>query len=132
MSSLVLRLELDLAPTDRGGRRRPLTDGYRGSMSFGRRRRGIEPIVHDAVIVLEDVDTLAPGARGIARAWVLMPDELPRSLDTGEVFTFLENDRIIGRAELLEICEDAAPQPLRDLSAAKRRRLQPGPGPPTD
>ena len=127
MASLVLRLEVDLAPADRGGRRRPLTDGYRASMSFGRRRRGIEPIVHDAVLVLEDVASLAPGERGVARAWVLMPDELPRDLDAGAVFTFLESDRIIGRAELLELCSDDAPQPLRDLSAAKRRALAPGP-----
>lgn len=131
-ASVVLRLALDLAPADRGGRRRPLTDGYRGSMSFGRRRRGIEPIVHDAVLVLEEVDALAPGTSGVARAWVLMPDELPRDLGVGVVFTFLENDRIVGRAELLEILEDPAPQPLADLSSAKTRALQPAPGPPTD
>jgi hypothetical protein len=130
--SVVLRLALDLAPADRGGRRRPLTDGYRGSMSFGRRRRGVEPIVHDAVLVLEDAEALAPGGRGVARAWVLMPDELPRSLDAGDVFTLLENDRIIGRAELLERLADPTPQPLADLSAAKTRALQPAPGPPTD
>jgi hypothetical protein len=101
-------------------------------MSFGRRRRGIEPIVHDAVLVLEDVAQLAPGARGVVRAWVLMPDELPRSLDVGDVFTFLENDRIVGRAELLEVLADPTPQPLGDLSAAKTRALRPAPGPPTD
>ena len=120
---VVLRLALDLAPSDRGGRRRPMVDGYRGSMSFGRRRRGIEPIVHDAVLVLEDVDQLAPGERGVVRAWVLMPDELPRSLDPGDVFTLLENDRIVGRAELLEVRSDPTPQPLADLSAAKTRPL---------
>ena len=122
-SSLVLRLALDLAPADRGGRRRPLPDGYRASMSFGRRRRGIEPIVHDAVLVLEDTASLAPGASGVARAYVLMPDELPRSLDADDVFTLLENDRIIGRAQLLERLEDPTPQPLADLVAAKRRTL---------
>jgi hypothetical protein len=120
---LVLRLALDLAPTDRGGRRRPLTDGYRASMSFGRRRRGVEPIVHDAIVVLEDVAQLAPGQRGTARAWVLAPDELPRDLGEGSVFTLLENDRIVGRAEVLALLEDDTPQPLRDLAAAKARRL---------
>ena len=63
-----------------------------------------------------------PGDRGVVRAWVLMPDELPRSLDAGDVFTLLENDRIIGRAELLERLEDPTPQPLADLSAAKTAR----------
>ncbi len=121
--SLVLRLALDLAPADRGGRRRPLRDGYRASMSFGRRRRGVEPIVHDAVLVVEDAASLAPGAAGIVRAYVLMPDELPRSLDEDDVFTLLENDRIVGRARLLERLEDPTPQPLADLAAAKVREL---------
>jgi hypothetical protein len=122
-TSIVLRLDLDLAPADRGGRRRPITDGYRASMSFGRRRRDVEPVVHDAVLVLEDTPELAPGARATARAYVILPDELPRSLGPGSVFTLLESDRIIGRAELLETLEDPTPQPLRDLGAAKRRRL---------
>ena len=100
-----------------------MTDGYRASMSFGRRRRGIEPIVHDAVLVLEDVASLAPGAAGVARAYVVLPDELPRDAVEDAVFTLLENDRIIGRATLLETLVDDEPQPLRDLEAAKIRPL---------
>lgn len=120
---LVLRLSLDLVPSDRGGRSRPVLDGYRASMSFGQRRRGIEPVVHDAIIVLERGSTLAPGRRGLARAWVLMPDELPRTAGIGSVFTFLEGDRIVGRAEIVEMCTDPTPRPLEDLRAAKTRRL---------
>ena len=123
--SVVLRIELELVPTDRGGRRRPLADGYRASMSFGRRRRDVEPIVHDAVLVLEDAAELAPGRSALARAWVLSPDELPRTLAAGSVFTLLEHDRIVGRAEVREVLADAAPYPLRDLAAAKTRRLTP-------
>ena len=121
--SLVLRIALDLVPAERGGRRRALADGDRASLSFGRRRRGVEPVVHDAVIVLEGTDRLAPGASGTARAWPLLPDELPRSLGDGDVFTLLEHDRIVARATLLERREDPAPQPLRDLRAAKTRAL---------
>jgi hypothetical protein len=124
-ASLVLRLELELVPTDRGGRRRPVTDGYRASMSFGRRRRDVEPVVHDAVLVLEDVAELAPSERAIARAWVISPDELPRSLENGSVFTLLEGDRIVGRAVLIGVLEDPTVQPLRDLTGAKTRRLEP-------
>ena len=113
---MVLRVEVELFVD---GRRRPIRDGYRASLSFGRRRRGVEPIVHDAVLVLEDVDELAPGETGIARAYVF--DELPRHVD--DVFTFLEGDRMIARARLLEVLEDPTPQPLADLAAAKRRRL---------
>lgn len=121
--SLVLRLSLEVVPADRGGRRQPIADGYRASMSFGQRRRGIEPIVHDAIVVLEHGVTLAPGQRGLARAWVLMPEELPRSVGVGSVFTLLEGDRIIGRAEILTMCTDPTLQPLEDLRAAKTRRL---------
>jgi len=120
----VLRLAIDLVPEDRGGRRRPLVDGYRASMSFGRRRRGVEPIVHDAVLVVEEVDALAPGESGVVRAYPLLPDELPRSLGEDDVFTLLESDRIVARATLLEVLEDPTPSPLPDLAAAKRRVLR--------
>jgi hypothetical protein len=121
--SLVLRLSLDLVPSDRAGRRGPVVDGYRASMSFGQRRRGIEPVVHDAIVVLEHGSTLAPGQQGLARAWVLMPDELPRSVGVGSVFAFLEGDQIVGRAEILTICSDPTLRPLEDLHGAKTRRL---------
>jgi hypothetical protein len=126
VSATVLRLELDLAPTDRGGRRRSVTDGYRASLSFGRRRRGTEPIVHDAIIVLESSSSLPPGGAALARAWVVSPDELPRSLAPDDVVTLLENDRIVGRARILEVLSDPTPQPLHDLVAARTRPLSSG------
>ena len=119
--SVVVRLEVDLAESERGGRKRPLRDGYRASLSFGRRRRGVEPIVHDAVLVFEDVDELAPGASAIARAWMF--DELPRRFDDDAVVALLERDRIVGRGRVLSIHEDETPQPLADLQAAKSREL---------
>ena len=116
---------MDLAVADRGGRRRPVTDGYRASLSFGRRRRDVEPVVHDAILVLESGDALAPGGSATARAWVVSPDDLPRSLDVGTVVTLLENDRIVGRARVLALLRDPSPQPLRDLRAARSRPLDP-------
>ena len=113
---MVLRIEVELIA---GERRRPIRDGYRASLSFGRRRRNVEPIVHDAVLVLEDVDELHPGETAIARAYVF--DELPRHVEP--VFTLLEGDRIVARAQLLQVLDDPEPQPLSDLAAAKRRRL---------
>lgn len=94
--NLVLRLSLDLVHSDRGGRLRPVVDGYRASMSFGQRRRGIEPVVHDAIVVLEHSSALAPGQSGLARAWVLMPDELPRSVAVGSVFTLVVVPAAVG------------------------------------
>lgn len=127
-ANLVLRIDVDLVATDRGGRRRPLADGYRASMSFGRRRRDVEPVVHDAVLVLEEGGELAPGRRGVARAWVVAPDELPSSVGEGTVFALLEHDRIVARASVLAVHEDPTPHPLRDLAAAKTRRLGARPG----
>src|SRR5690349_13420072 len=101
--SLVLRIQV------RSQHRRVLRDGYRASISFGRRRRTIEPIVYDAVLVFEDADALAPGETGTARAYVF--DELPRQLEP--VFALLEGDRIVARAELLETLEDPTLQPLQ-------------------
>ena len=121
--SVVLRLSLDLVPSDRGGRRQPVRDGYRASMSFGRRRRGIEPVVHGAIVILEHGAMLAPGRRGLARAWVLMPGELPQSVGVGSVFTLLEGDHIVGRAEILAMYSDPTPRPLEDMPAAKARQL---------
>jgi hypothetical protein len=120
--SVVLRLAVDLAEEERGGRRRALRDGYRASLSFGRRRRDVEPIVHDAVVVLEDVDELQPGASATARAWLF--DELPRrGVDEGDVVALLERDRIVGRARVLGVHSDDTPHPLRDFADAKRRPL---------
>jgi hypothetical protein len=122
---LVLRLDVDLAPADRGGRRGPVTDGYRASLSVGQRRRGVEPVVHDAVLVLEEAEELAPGGRAVARAWVVSPDELPGSIGEGAVVTLLERDRIVGRARVLELLVDDSARPLLDLRAARGRALRP-------
>lgn len=121
--SLVLRLAVDLAPADRGGRRRPITDGYRASLSFGRRRRDIEPVVHDAVLVLEGTDALAPGTSGTARAYPVLEDDLPRGFSAGRVVTLLERDRIVGRVTVLGFADDDTSRPLADLAAAKARSL---------
>lgn len=80
--------------------------------------------MHDAIVVLEDGTSLAPGASGTARAWVVSPDELPRSLEEGTVVTLLERDRIVGRARVLGLFDDRTPSPLSDLAAAKRRPLE--------
>jgi hypothetical protein len=56
---------------------------------------------------------------------VVSPSELPHFVDEGTVLTLLEGDRIIGRGEILELLTDPTAQPLRDLAAAKRRRLDP-------
>ena len=108
--SLVLRLAVEVF------RERPITDGYRASLSFGQTRgRAEEPIVHDGILVWEDDE--------VARVWVVEPRYLPR-FDAGRVLTFLEGERVVARARVLARLEDRASEPLADLRAAKRRPLQ--------
>ena len=80
-------------------------------------------MVHDAVLVLEGVEPLPPGASGVARAWVVLPDDLPHFVAPDVVATLLESDRIVGRATILELLTDPTPQPLADLGAARTRAL---------
>ncbi len=124
----VLRLAVALLPTADGGRRRPLTDGYRASMWFDARvsaREGFAPVLHDAVLVVEDARAIAPGAEGVVRAYPVLPEELPRGLAPGRAFALVEGPRTVARAQVLAVLADPAPAPLADLAAAKRRALDP-------
>ena len=101
-------------------RERPITDGYRCSLSFGQsRRNSADAIVHDGVLVWE--------SPGVARVWMIEPRDLP-SFDPGRVLTFTEGDgaRIVARATVLSKHADDEPSPLADLRAAKRRPLDAG------
>lgn len=109
-------------------RERPITDGYRCSLSFGQSRRsGEEAIVHDGVLVWEPPGSgPAPGAASprVARVWVIEPRYLPR-FDPGRVLTFVEGNgaRVVARAKVLSRHADGAASPLADLRAAARRPL---------
>jgi hypothetical protein len=131
LNHLVLRLEVEVL------RERPITDGYRCSLSFGQSRRsGEEVIVHDGVLVWEGdppgADHLARSARGrsrgatvgVARVWMIEPRYLPR-FDPGRVLTFVEGNaaRVVARAKVLSRHDDDSPSPLADLRAAARRPL---------
>jgi hypothetical protein len=67
--STVLRVRIELARTEDGGRKRPVFDGYRGALSFGETNADAIPVIHDVVVVFERVDELAPGTAALARAW---------------------------------------------------------------
>lgn len=122
VSSTVLRVRLELTPTDAGGRRDPVYDGYRGAMSFGETDADGLRMVHDAVIVFEDCDELHPGDAATARAWVV-PKYLPEEMAPGFEFEFVEGHRAAGRARAPDVLQDPTPFPVRDVADAKRRPL---------
>jgi hypothetical protein len=99
-------------------RERPITDGYRASLSFGQSRRsGEEAIVHDGILVWESPD--------VARVWMVEPQYLPR-FDPGRVLTLVERGgaRVVARATVLDRLVDGSPSPLSDLGAARTRALR--------
>jgi hypothetical protein len=109
-------------------RERPITDGYRCSLSFGQSRRsGEEAIVHDGVLVWESATEAGASAESprVARVWVIEPRYLPR-FEAGRVLTFVEGAgaRVVARARVLEKLSDDSASPLSDLRAAKTRRLR--------
>jgi len=61
---------------------------------------------------------------GVARVWVVEPRYLPH-FHEGRVLTFLEGERVVARARVLDRMEDEASEPLADLRAAARRPLRP-------
>ena len=77
------------------------------------------------MLVLEDAAEIRPGGSATARAWVISPELLPRTLAVGSVVTLLEGDRIVARAQILGVFDDPTPFPVSDLAAAKTRRLGP-------
>jgi len=119
----VLRLQVDVIATERGGRQGPVVDGYRGAMSFGERTGDGVPVVHDAVLVFESVDEVAPGRSAVARAWVLAPEYLPEDLGPGSTLTYVEGHRPVAHARVLEVCSDSTEFPVKDIEDAKTRPL---------
>jgi hypothetical protein len=64
MADLSLEADLDLLPTERGGRRGPVLSGYRPGLWFGETGLGGEPELHSTILRLIRDDQLAPGERG--------------------------------------------------------------------
>ena len=121
----VLRLHVEVIPSEEGGRQGPVFDGYRGAISFGEKNDEGIPVVHDTVLVFETVDQVPPGGSASARAWVMVPEYLPGDLGPGSTFTYVEGHRPVARARLLDVCSDSTEFPVKDIEDAKTRRLGP-------
>lgn len=64
MADLSLEAEIDLLPTERGGRRGPVFSGYRPALWFGETGPSGEPELHSAMLRLPRAQQLGPGERG--------------------------------------------------------------------
>jgi translation elongation factor EF-Tu-like GTPase len=122
-SMTVLRLSVEVVPTEEGGRQGPVFDGYRGAISFGEMTDDGIPVVHDTVLAFEGVDQVPPGGSATARAWVVAPEYLPDELGPGAEFTYVEGYRPVVRARVLDVLSDPTEFPVKDLNDAKTRQL---------
>ncbi len=93
-----------MLPSERGGRRAPISSGYRcncwiGSIEDGERR------YNDATFYLLDVDRLGPGERGRVRVEPHLP-EAWSNLAKGLRIELCEGRRVVGIATVTRLDVD--------------------------
>lgn len=89
-----IRIHLVLKPTDAGGRRNPVWCDYRSSWDIGNVYNG-EWTLNDAPLVLEGVESIAPGEEATAGIHPLAP-EYWRHIRPGAVIHAHEGSRRVG------------------------------------
>ncbi|WP_290051998.1 hypothetical protein [Amycolatopsis solani] len=94
-----IRARLRLLTTEQGGRRTPITSGYRSHWAFPPDHH---PDRHDGPVTLDAVRTLAPGEEAMVRLHPLVPDLWP-PLIPGLRLTMYEGARVVGFAEVVEV-----------------------------
>ena len=96
---------LSLFPTVNGGRKKPVYDHYRPSFSFGSSN------YFSGEVSFIDLDELEPGGTAIANIKLLPSRNIRQNLKSGDSFTILEGDKIVGTGVIREI-QDEHQMPL--------------------
>jgi hypothetical protein len=97
-----IRAELRMKSTEEGGRRRPISSGYRCNCWFGGLTPTGERSYHDAVIHLETTESLEPGSSSLVRLQPAFPDSWS-GLTVGSVIDVCEGSRVVGEATVVEL-----------------------------
>jgi len=88
---------LSLFPTENGGRKKPVYDHYRPSFAFN-------TINHfSGEISFPNLDELRPGGTATANIKLLASRHISQKLKSGDSFTILEGDKIVGTGVIIEI-----------------------------
>jgi hypothetical protein len=96
-----------------GGREGPILSGYRGGLFFGERDDDGREIQYDAITVLDDADSVAPGDSCAATIHLVSPELFPAGrLAKGETFEVKEGHRVVGRVSIHALDRDE--RPLRE------------------
>jgi translation elongation factor EF-Tu-like GTPase len=91
---------LTLLPTQNGGRKRPVFDNYRPSFSFSSKN------LISGEISFPEKDQVDPGTTAIARIKLLPSKIIRHNLKSGDSFTILEGNKLVGTGVIKDILEE--------------------------
>lgn len=91
---------LTLLPTENGGRKRPVFDSYRPSFSFSSKN------LISGEISFPHCDILVPGSTAIANIKLLPSRHIRQNLKSGDSFTILEGNKLVGTGVIQNILEE--------------------------
>lgn len=92
-------VRLHLHATDAGGRRSPITTGYRSSWDIGGTFEG-QPMLNDAPLLLESGDWLQPGSEAEVQLHPLVWDYW-QDIQQGQRIQMCEGSRVLGEATVV-------------------------------
>jgi translation elongation factor EF-Tu-like GTPase len=93
-----LEARITFRGTDSGGRRGPVTSGYRPNHDFG-----LPGELNDAQHEYPDAESVHPGESARALLWLLAPERQTRRLHTGFRFTVQEGRKVVGHGEVVRV-----------------------------
>jgi len=91
---------LSLFPTENGGRKKPVYDHYRPSFAFNTVNTVNQ---FSGEVSFPNLDELRPGGTATANIKLLASRHISQKLKSGDSFTILEGDKIVGTGVILEI-----------------------------
>lgn len=91
---------LTLLPTENGGRKRPIYDSYRPSFSFSSKNH------ISGEISFPDHDIVEPGTTAVANVKLLPSKHIPQNLKSGDAFTILEGNNLVGTGVIQHMLKD--------------------------
>ena len=106
----IVKGTLAFVATADGGREGPILSGYRGALSFGERDDDGLEIQYDAIALLDDVDSVAPGDSCAVTIHLVSPELFPPGrLAMGQTFKVKEGHRVVGRVSIHALDRDERP-----------------------
>ena len=97
-----VRARLRMLPAAEGGRRRPISSGYRSNCWLGRTTANGEREYNDAVVYLESAAELHPGEDAVVRIQPVFPDYWTE-VGVGSGIEVCEGSRVVGLAVVLDL-----------------------------